>query len=75
MKASGIKDSPKTAGTKLAAKKAAPRQKKVVRAGAVAPAPQVVSATTKGGYQVFGSMVSPKHVTLEQIAEAIASID
>jgi hypothetical protein len=81
MKTKTLSAKPVSAGTRPAAKKSLPTKakrpvaKKAARTRANLPVLHAVSATTIGGFQVFGTLVSPKHVTPQQIAEAVASID
>ncbi|MBS0448560.1 MAG: hypothetical protein JSR59_21775 [Proteobacteria bacterium] len=67
------KSAPKAAG-RAAAKGTAAKRAVVPTNKPSTSSGVLVKVANVGGYRVFGSDVRPKHVTEEQIAEALASL-
>jgi hypothetical protein len=66
-----------TAGAKKpAAKKKAPAPRKAAAAAVDQHVSRhVMTGTAAGGFEVFGTLVQPKHVTRQQVLGAFADLD
>lgn len=65
----------KPAGIAKRPARKAPAAKKAVPVKLNLSGDRVVAGTANGGFLVFGSLVKPKHMTIQQIADAVADLD